>query len=479
MRNHARTLTILLIVLLLPLAIYAALRIFGSMDATVHAPTGHFYIVSVVSALAFLMALSVGIAGIRMRNVKVTFIAMAYITLAEIFILHGLATPGLLMHATSLPSATAQMSILISVFWLWLSSMSSDRIIVRLLARRNVLLLPAWTVLLGTVCYILFQNASWFDNWQIFSPIFKISVTIVIAAIAAWTMRRYWQAYLAWGSKLHIMLVYGSGLMIVSQIIMVTGVSWKISWWMYHITLFLSVLFTLIGLTLHYSNRHAFGSSLLQLFRANPREWIETCLSPSVRAIIMATESRDAYTAGHNYRVALYALRLGERLGLNNEQLRAIALGGIVHDVGKLNVPDEILNKPGKLTPQERAIIERHPVSGYDICKRLGFMTEELSVIRSHHERWDGSGYPDRLRQERIPLLARVTAVADVYDALTSSRSYRKAMSHQEALAIIQAERGKHFDPACVDALLQLAVEDEMFFSQTSGSDRQLQLAKS
>ncbi len=467
----------LLIVLLLPLAIYGTLRSFGSMDATVHTPAGHFYIVSVVAVLAFVMALFVGIAGIRMRNVKVTLIAMAYVSLAEIFILHGLATPGLLMHVSNLPSAAAQMSILLSVFWLWLSSMSSDRTLIRLLARRNVMLLPVWTALLGAVCYVLFHNVSWFGHQQLFSPLFKTITTVVIAFIAAWTMRRYWQAYLAWGSQLHIMLVHSSGLLIVSQIIMVTGVSWKISWWMYHITLLISVVLMLIGLTLHYSNRHALGSSLLQLFRANPREWIETCLSPNVRAIIMATESRDAYTAGHNYRVALYALRLGEHLGLNNEQLRAIALGGIVHDVGKLKVPDEILNKPGKLTQQERVIIERHPVSGYDICKRLGFMTEELSVIRSHHERWDGSGYPDRLKHDRIPLLARVTAVADVYDALTSSRSYRKAMSHQEALAIIQAERGKHFDPACVDAMVQLAAEDAAFFLQTSGSDRELELA--
>jgi len=466
----------LLIVLLLPLVLYGALRSFGSMDATMHAPAGHFYIVSLVAILAFVFALFVGIAGIRMRNVKVTLIALAYVSLAEIFILHGLATPGLLVHASNLSSAAAQMSILLCALWLWLSSMSSDRAAIRLLARRNALLLPVWTVLLGVVCIVLFRHAPWFGHQQLFSPAFKALATLAIAAISIWTMRRYWQSYLAWGSQLHSMLVHASGLLIVSQIILVTGVSWKISWWMYHITLLISVIFMLVGLTLHYSNRHAFGSSLLQLFRANPREWIETCLSPNVRAIIIATESRDAYTAGHNYRVALYALRLGERLGLNNEQLRAIALGGIVHDVGKLKVPDEILNKPGQLTSQERTIIERHPISGYDICKRLGFMTEELSVIRSHHERWDGSGYPDRLKHDKIPLLARVTAVADVYDALTSSRSYRTAMSHQEALAIIQAERGRHFDPACVDAMLQLAAEDAAFFRQTSGSDRELEL---
>src|SRR5690606_2982000 len=144
------------------------------------------------------------------------------------------------------------------------------------------------------------------------------------------------------------------------------------------------------------------------------------------------TETKDAYTAGHNYRVTVYALKLGEEMGLSSTQLKSIALGGLVHDVGKLYVPDYVLNKPGKLSTEERKLIENHPVDGYNMCKQIGFMLEELAIIRSHHEKWNGTGYPDQLAGEEIPLVARVIAVADVYDALTSSRSYRKAMSHEE-----------------------------------------------
>jgi HD-GYP domain-containing protein (c-di-GMP phosphodiesterase class II) len=321
----------------------------------------------------------------------------------------------------------------------------------------------------------MFSHSGWIHGELVRDPWFKGLQSIVEIGLIGWTMRRYWQAYLAWGSPLHFMLVHSCGLLIVSQFIMVTGAMWHVSWWEYHVTLLISVIFMIIGVMRQYSAQDATGSSLLRLFRANPREWIETCLSPNVRALIVTTERRDAYTAGHNYRVALYALRLGERMGLNTEQLRAIALGGIVHDVGKLKVPDSILNKPGKLTPFERDIIERHPLAGYDVCKRLGFMKEELAIIRNHHEKWDGTGYPDRLKHDHIPLLARVTAVADVYDALTSSRSYRQAMSHEEALAIITSESGVHFDPACVDAWLRLAEEDQFFFKQMSGTDRELQ----
>jgi HD-GYP domain-containing protein (c-di-GMP phosphodiesterase class II) len=130
------------------------------------------------------------------------------------------------------------------------------------------------------------------------------------------------------------------------------------------------------------------------------------------------------------------------RLGLRPDQLRPLAQGTIVHDVGKIDIPDQILNKPGRLSPEERLVIEMHPVSGYEMCRSLGFMKEELGIIRWHHERWDGGGYPDQLRGEQIPITARIVAVADVYDALTSNRSYRQAMTHQEALAFLNEHNG-------------------------------------
>src|SRR5690606_21799888 len=119
-----------------------------------------------------------------------------------------------------------------------------------------------------------------------------------------------------------------------------------------------------------------------------------------------------------------------------------------------------------KLEPDERKLIENHPLDGYNMCRQLGFMLEELAIIRSHHEKWDGTGYPDRLAGEAIPLVARVTAVADVYDALTSSRSYRKAMTHEKAMSIIQEESGTHFDPRCVEAWVKVVTEEKEFFQR-------------
>ncbi|HEX6971931.1 MAG TPA: HD-GYP domain-containing protein, partial [Limnochordia bacterium] len=153
------------------------------------------------------------------------------------------------------------------------------------------------------------------------------------------------------------------------------------------------------------------------------------------------------------------AVRIGEEMGLGPEALRALAQGGLLHDIGKIHVSDAILNKPGPLTPEEQAIIQRHPEDGYAMARGLGTLTAELDVIRYHHERWDGSGYPRGLRGEKIPLLARVLAVADVYDALTSHRAYRPAWSEQQALAYVREQAGRQFDPDCVAALIRVIVE--------------------
>jgi putative nucleotidyltransferase with HDIG domain len=179
-------------------------------------------------------------------------------------------------------------------------------------------------------------------------------------------------------------------------------------------------------------------------------------ISPSVRQLIMETETRDPYTAGHSYRVAQGAFELGQSLRISPEELRVLAQGGIVHDVGKMRVPDTILNKPGPLTNDERKSIEKHTVAGYEMCARMGFMPAELAVIRSHHERPDGKGYPDKLNDGQIPRLVQILSVVDVYDALTSARAYRPAWTEAEALDYLQENRGTQFSPESVDAWIKL-----------------------
>jgi putative nucleotidyltransferase with HDIG domain len=294
--------------------------------------------------------------------------------------------------------------------------------------------------------------------------IVAMCVTIFLLVL---TMRSYYQSYRYSRFPLQIAIVYSGGWLIISQLIIVMGTTWRLSWWIYHFLMLFSMLVMIAGLMKQYAARGSITSAVRSLFSSDPIERITSNISPSVKALIMATESRDTYTAGHNFRVTIFALHLAEEMGVNPEQLRALAQGAIVHDVGKINVPDSVLNKAGKLTEDERSIIEMHPIIGYNMCKSLGFMKDELSIIRSHHERWNGTGYPDRLQGEEIPILARITAVADVYDALTSTRSYRQAWTHEAAMKLLQGDKGSHFDPACVDAWERVCERDPRVYRVT------------
>jgi ribonuclease P protein subunit RPR2 len=179
----------------------------------------------------------------------------------------------------------------------------------------------------------------------------------------------------------------------------------------------------------------------------------------TVLALANAVEARDAYTGKHAQRVAAYGLRIAHAAGIEVDP--QVEFGFLLHDVGKVAVPDAILFKPGPLSEPERALVRRHPEVGSEILRHIDFLDEAKQVVRHHHERWDGAGYPDGLAGKAIPLAARVFALADALDALTSERPYRAAISFAEARKQIRAETGAQFDPAIVAAYE--TVPDEAF----------------
>ena len=181
----------------------------------------------------------------------------------------------------------------------------------------------------------------------------------------------------------------------------------------------------------------------------------------TVRALSNAVEARDAYTGKHAERVAAYGLVIARKFTPELEITPELEFGYLLHDVGKVAIPDAILYKPSSLDEGERALMSRHPVIGAEIVQGIEFLTEAAAVVRSHHERWDGTGYPDRLAGEQIPLAARVFSVADVLDALTTDRPYRQACSLRYARAMITSESGAQFDPRVVVAFN--SIDDEVF----------------
>jgi len=180
----------------------------------------------------------------------------------------------------------------------------------------------------------------------------------------------------------------------------------------------------------------------------------EAFLDGRVHHLMLQLARKDDVTEGHTRRVAMLAVKMGERLGLDPASLRDLAAGGLLHDIGKLHTPDGILKKPGKLTDAEYEIIKRHPADGQRMLRDVGrFNDRVLHLVEAHHERLDGGGYPFGASADRIELEARILSVADVYDALTSDRPYRPAWPPDRALEVIERDTGNAFDPACVAAL--------------------------
>ena len=186
---------------------------------------------------------------------------------------------------------------------------------------------------------------------------------------------------------------------------------------------------------------------------------VEQLSVDALLTIANAVEARDGYTGGHVERVTRYAVAAARKLGLEGERLRSLWVGGLLHDIGKIGVPDTILKKPGELTPEEFEVMKRHPRIGAAILERSAFLRAAVSGVLHHHERWDGQGYPHGLRGEGIPLEGRILAVADAYDAIVTTRAYRDCRSVEAAVAELRRCSGTQFDPAVVDAFVEALEE--------------------
>jgi len=181
----------------------------------------------------------------------------------------------------------------------------------------------------------------------------------------------------------------------------------------------------------------------------------ETYIS-SIAALSSAIDARDEYTAGHSEEVAEYAVALGKELGFSSERLRILRYAALLHDIGKIGIPDHILLKPSSLTDPEWKIMKTHPRRGEDILKPFRFLEDAVIFVKQHQEKYDGTGYPDGLKDKKISLEARILSVVDAYQAMTSRRSYRSAYSHREAVKELKDKSGTQFDPVIVDAFLRV-----------------------
>ncbi len=192
------------------------------------------------------------------------------------------------------------------------------------------------------------------------------------------------------------------------------------------------------------------------------RTYVET-----IMALALAVEAKDPYSAGHSKRVGFYATKIGEMMGLSEDMRRTLNDAGVLHDIGKIGIKDEILLKPGMLTSEEQKIMQQHPVIGEAIVKPVRSLQKVVALVRHHHERFDGTGYPSGLKGEEIPLGARILSVADTYDSMVTDRPYRKRLSLEEAKAELRRNAGIQHDPVIVEAFLRVVADKEQRLAST------------
>ena len=476
---------VICVALAAPLALLVLLLTVPTLDLRLHAPTGHFFIVSVATLASALIGLLLLIWVDSIRSTQTVFLGLGFVAVAVIFATHGLSTPGFIVggamaapegaselggydYGYAAPAAetavddhqepfavivSAGLSQLVGAMFILLSGLPAGLPGIRATTRVRASFLPA--TLTALVAY--FVVAMFMPSWLRFVPTAGwwnwavMGVTLAMLAYATW---RYWRVWRLTSFAGQLGTVMALVLLMETQISMHLGEVWHASWWLYH-GLMLAAFLVLLGGWLAEARR---AHSLLLFPRSlalrDGISRVHVARPDTLEALEIAVATKDTYTGEHMGRVAEYATALGEALALDKETLRRIDLAGRIHDVGKIAIPDAVLLKPGRLTEKEFEQVKHHAERGERIARASRALREVAPIVRAHHERFSGGGYPDGIAGDAIPLEARVISVVDTFDALSSPRVYRAARPLEEALAELERVAATQLDPEVVRAFL-------------------------
>lgn len=413
----------------------------------------HFAGVAAGAGLATAAALALTIAGARRRDARAVLVGCAFSVMATLLCLHGLTTPGIFVEMNGVVAFTGAATLPVGAAILALSALPSLR---RPEAVRPLLWLLAAAIALIVVLGItaLLDPALVPSVPETRSP---AAYGLLAAGLVFYGLLflRALRTFLLTRRGSDLLVAVGLVWLAVALVAALTLGYWELGWWLGHVFEVVGIAFVALPVALDLRRGDSMSRALVGDLRgADLVASEEEYLGSHVRAMLVALARKDGYTEEHTRRVALRAVQVGEELGLPAARLRTLAIGGLVHDVGKLSVPDEILKKPAPLTDEEFAVIRRHPDWGVGVLGSVGGFGEGvLRLVRDHHERLDGRGYPRGLGAADLGVDVRILAVCDVYDALVSARVYRDAWTHEQAIAVLRKGAGPEFDPACVEAL--------------------------
>jgi putative nucleotidyltransferase with HDIG domain len=420
----------------------------------------HFWSVVLSAAVATAAGIALSAAGARRRDARAVLVGTAFTVMASLLVVHGVASPGFIVEMNGVVALTGAATLPVGGVILALSALPATR---GPRAVRPLLVLQG-VLMVGVIGLGL--SAIWLPQLvpSVPDPRTAPAVATLVVGLAFYgvlTLRAFRTVVL---TRRHADLAVFVGLVWLAgalvPALMLTYMD--LAWWLGHGLEVAGVL--LVG-----------APVAADLYRSSPSRPLagdlrgaelvaaeEAYLGSQVGSLTRLLAAKDEYTEGHTRRVALLAVEVGEELGIAAARLRELAIGGLLHDIGKLSVPDEILKKPAALDDGEFEVVKRHPSRGDALLRELGFGAGVRRLVRDHHERLDGGGYPHGAAARDLSLETRVLTVCDVYDALCSERVYRDAWTHEQAIALLRDETDTAFDRRCVAALERVVARQRL-----------------
>lgn len=427
-----------------------------SRDQVLFSSGAHFWSVVLSSMLATAAGLALSYGGRRRGDARAVLVGTAFTVMASLLLVHGFASPGFVVEMNGVVALTGAATLPVGGVILALSALPSSRsprAVGQLLVLQAALMVGV--VALGLVALWLPQLVP-----SVPEPASLPAVATLVLGLAFYGLLalRALRTVLLTRRRADLAVFVGLVWLAGALVPALMQSYLDLSWWLGHGLEVAGVL--LVG-----------APVAADLFRSSPSRPLagdlrgaeivcaeQSFLGSQVGGLVRLLAEKDEYTEGHTRRVARLAVEVGEELGLPPARLRELATGGLLHDIGKLSVPDAVLKKPGALDDAEYAIVQKHTVWGDALLARLGFSPRVRRLVRDHHERLDGSGYPQGATT--LCLATRVLAVCDVYDALRSERVYREAWTHARAIGLLRDESGEKFDARCVAALEQVLARE-------------------
>lgn len=412
----------------------------------------HFYGVGVSALVATLAAVALTTVGAREGDSRTVIVGGGFSLMAALLAVHGLTTPGVVLGNNGLIAVTGAATLPVGATVMMLAALPP---FTGRTAIRRVLALEA---ALGIAIVAFSAIGAVFPETVPGVPAPRSAAAIALFAVAL----TFYGALSVRAMNTFLLTRRAADFAVVSGVVLLACALYgalflyfmDLGWWLGHIFEFAGIV--IVGASLVYDLRRGRRSRALvgDLRAAELVSAEEAYLGVRVRALMERLGAKDASTEEHTRRVAMLAVVIGEQLGLSPARLRSLAIGGLLHDIGKLSVPEAILQKPSSLDDDEYAVIKLHPERGRELLSELGGFDDSVArLVLDHHERLDGSGYPRGLDGERLDLATRILAVCDVYDALVSPRVYRPAWPQEEALALLRDESDVAFDARCIAAL--------------------------